>query len=70
MVSKRIAVSLPEELAEAAREKSLETGVPVSAAIQRLLAEWVAGGELPKPQAQPATSGKATARKRKATPKA
>lgn len=70
MVTKKVTITLPVELAEAARNRSDETGVPVSAAIQRLLAEWVAGGELPKPQAQPATSGKAAARKRKATPKA
>ncbi len=70
MVAKKITITLPAELAEAARAKSDETGVPVSTAIQRFLAEWVITGELPRPQAQPATSGKTTGRKRKATPKA
>jgi len=40
-------ISLPPKLEEAAQRKSQETSVPLSAAIQRLLAHWILTGELP-----------------------
>ena len=43
----RVTISLPPDLAEAAKRKSEETGVPVSTAVQRWLRYWVATGELP-----------------------
>jgi len=49
MTRVRINVTLPPDVAEAARRKSKETGVPLSAAIQRLLARWIETGELPPP---------------------
>lgn len=70
MVTKKVTITLPVELAEAARARSVDTGVPVSAAIQRLLAEWVVTGELPKPQAQPATPTKTKGGKRTTQTKA
>ena len=45
--TKQVMISMPPKLAEAVRRKSEETGVPLSTAIQRLLAEWVITGELP-----------------------
>jgi len=53
LTSERINITLTQELAEAARRKSKETGVPVSAAIERLLRNWVLTGELPSLQDLP-----------------
>jgi hypothetical protein len=47
MTREKVTVSMPPELAEAVRRKSEETSVPLSAAIQRLLAHWIIAGELP-----------------------
>ena len=58
----RVTISLPPDLAEAARRKSEETGVPVSTAVQRWLRYWVATGELPpaSPQQKGETRRKST----------
>lgn len=68
LVTKKVTITLPIELSDAARDKSHETGIPVSTAIQRLLAGWIETGELPpaQPIALPAVAKKAT---KKATPK-
>lgn len=49
MTREKVAMSLQTELVAAAREKSRETGIPVSQIVQRALANWVETGEVPPP---------------------
>jgi antitoxin component of RelBE/YafQ-DinJ toxin-antitoxin module len=47
MTKTRISATIDPDIEKAARKKSKETGVPVSTAIERLLAWWIETGELP-----------------------
>jgi len=49
MTREKVALSLQTELVAEAREKSRETGIPVSQIVQRALANWVETGEVPPP---------------------
>jgi antitoxin component of RelBE/YafQ-DinJ toxin-antitoxin module len=49
MTRDKVMVSMPHDLADAARQMSAETGIPLSTAVQRLLEYWIANeGKLPK----------------------
>lgn len=41
----QIPVLIPIELAEAARQKKRETGMPISFVVEKFLTWWVAGGD-------------------------
>lgn len=57
MTRARVNLSLPPELAEAARRKSEATGIPVSVVVQRALAHWILTGELaPIAESSPAAA--------------
>lgn len=50
---KPISFRLPEDLLEKVRQKSEETGVPMSFVVRKALEEWVASTELSKSNKKP-----------------
>ncbi len=63
MTTIKMSFTIPPEMAEAVKNKSKETSVPVSAAIQRLLAHWLLTGELPPTSELEAVARQATSKK-------
>lgn len=49
MTRDKMTLSVPPELVELARQKSLESGIAISEVLQRALAQWVETGEAPPP---------------------
>ena len=58
MAKERMTFTVDESIAAAARQKSDETGLPLSVVVERSLAEWAKTGILPAKEASKAKKKK------------